>query len=140
MKYSVLSRLGGHFLFGDPNICSLHNRSLLLIENSLRDTKFCSAHVRPFFQGQSTPAFLERVFSGWLSAHAVSGERRVFPFPRGAARMLANAWGTFTLTIFFFPLRSEKQKELHPEFSPGSFPGAGSARNKLLNSEYPHCI
>ena len=56
-------RTGGHFLFGVPNICSLHNRFLLLVGRQPTQHKVCSAHVRPFSKGD-TLAFLSACFPG----------------------------------------------------------------------------
>ena len=56
-------KLGGHFLFGVPNICSLHNRLLLMIGKQPTQHKMCSAHVRPFSKGD-TLAFLNACFPG----------------------------------------------------------------------------
>jgi SAM-dependent methyltransferase len=53
-------RVGGHFLFGVPNICSLHNR-LLAIGKQPTQHKLCSAHVRPFSK-DDTLAFLNACF------------------------------------------------------------------------------
>jgi SAM-dependent methyltransferase len=56
-------KIGGHFLFGVPNICSLHNRLLLLFGRQPTQHKLCSAHVRPFSKGD-TLAFLNACFPG----------------------------------------------------------------------------
>src|SRR5215469_18781760 len=50
-------RVGGYFLFGVPNICSFHNRFLLLMGRQPTQHKLCSAHVRPFSK-RDTMAFL----------------------------------------------------------------------------------
>ena len=56
-------RLGGHFLFGVPNVCSLHNRLLMMMGRHPTQHKLCSAHVRPFSK-RDTTAFLDACFPG----------------------------------------------------------------------------
>jgi len=105
-------KIGGHFLFGVPNICSLHNRFLLLIGRQPTQHKVCSAHVRPFSKSD-TVAFLNACFPGGYDLTQFRGAQ-FYPFPRGAARVLANAFPTFAFTIFFL---IRKTKEYHAEFA-----------------------
>ena len=90
---------GGHFLFGVPNICSLHNRFLLMIGKQPTQHKVCSAHVRPFSKGD-TLAFLKACFPGGYELVQFRGAQ-FYPFPKPVARALANAFPTFAFTIFF---------------------------------------
>jgi SAM-dependent methyltransferase len=92
-------KIGGHFLFGVPNICSLHNRFLLLIGRQPTQHKVCSAHVRPFSK-DDTVAFLNACFPGGYELSAFRGAQ-FYPFPRTIARPLASAFPTFAFTIFF---------------------------------------
>jgi SAM-dependent methyltransferase len=92
-------KLGGHFLFGVPNICSLHNRFLLMTGNQPTQHKVCSAHVRPFSKGD-TLAFLNACFPGGYELVQFRGAQ-FYPFPGPVARVLANAFPTFAFTIFF---------------------------------------
>lgn len=92
-------KLGGHFLFGVPNICSLHNRFLLMIGKQPTQHKVCSAHVRPFSKAD-TLAFLNACFPGGYELVQFRGAQ-FYPFPKPVARLLANAFPTFAFTIFF---------------------------------------
>lgn len=92
-------KLGGHFLFGVPNICSLHNRFLLMVGKQPTQHKVCSAHVRPFSKGD-TLAFLNASFPGGYELVHFRGAQ-FYPFPKPVARVLANAFPTFAFTIFF---------------------------------------
>jgi SAM-dependent methyltransferase len=105
-------KVGGHFLFGVPNICSFHNRFLLLFGRQPTQHKVCSAHVRPFSRGD-TLAFLEACFPGGYQLVKFRGAQ-FYPFPRTAARLLANVFPTFAFTIFFL---IRKTKEYHSEFA-----------------------
>src|SRR5581483_5162158 len=103
-------KIGGHFLFGVPNICSLHNRLLLLIGRQPTQHKACSAHVRPFSKSD-TLAFLNACFPGGYRLANFSGAQ-FYPFPARISRVLANAFPTFAFTIFFM---IEKVAEYHGE-------------------------
>jgi SAM-dependent methyltransferase len=92
-------KVGGYFLFGVPNICSLHNRFLLLIGRQPTQHKVCSAHVRPFSK-DDTLAFLNACFPGGYELENFRGAQ-FYPFPAGLSRLLANAFPTFAFTIFF---------------------------------------
>jgi len=92
-------KLGGHFLFGVPNICSLHNRFLLLMGRQPTQHKVCSAHVRPFSKGD-TLAFLNACFPGGYQLTEFRGAQ-FYPFPARLSRLLAGALPTFAFTIFF---------------------------------------
>jgi SAM-dependent methyltransferase len=105
-------RLGGHFLFGVPNICSLHNRFLLMMGKHPTQHKLCSAHVRPFSK-QDTVAFLDACFPGGFKLVKFRGAQ-FHPFPGKVARVLANTFPTFAFTIFFL---LEKVREYGGEFA-----------------------
>ncbi len=109
-------RVGGSFLFGVPNICSLHNRFLLLLGSQPTQHKVCSAHVRPFSRND-TLAFLNACFPGGYELTAFRGAQ-FYPFPARASRLLANAFPTFAFTIFF---RIRKVREYRDEFI--TYPG-----------------
>jgi len=47
-EISRVLRIGGHFLFGVPNVVSMHNRALVLIGHHPTQHKLYSAHVRVF--------------------------------------------------------------------------------------------
>jgi SAM-dependent methyltransferase len=105
-------KVGGHLLFGVPNICSLHNRFLLLIGRQPTQHRLCSAHVRPFSKGD-TRIFLNACFPDGYDLTAFCGAQ-FYPFPRSIARVLANAFPTFAFTIFFL---IRKMREYHDEFA-----------------------
>jgi SAM-dependent methyltransferase len=105
-------KVGGYFLVGVPNICSLHNRFLLLMGRHPTQHKLCSAHVRPFSR-RDTVAFLNACFPGGYKLTAFRGAQ-FYPFPGGMARLLANVFPTFAFTIFFM---IQKVKDYHGEFA-----------------------
>ncbi len=92
-------KVGGHFLFGVPNVCSLHNRLLLLMGKQPTQHKVCSAHVRPFSR-DDTLAFLNACFPGGYELSAFRGAQ-FYPFPKRLSRVLADSLPTFAFTIFF---------------------------------------
>jgi SAM-dependent methyltransferase len=105
-------KVGGHFLFGVPNICSLHNRFLILFGRQPTQHKVCSAHVRPFSKGD-TLAFLNACFPGGYTLEKFRGAQ-FYPFPARLSRLLASALPTFAFTIFFL---IRKVAEYHDEFA-----------------------
>jgi len=105
-------RVGGHFLFGVPNICSLHNRFLLLIGRQPSQHRLCSAHVRPFSK-HDTIIFLNACFPNGYEVAKFRGAQ-FYPFPRPIARVLANTFPTFAFTIFFL---IRKTREYRDEFA-----------------------
>jgi SAM-dependent methyltransferase len=105
-------KVGGHFLFGVPNICSLHNRFLLLIGKQPTQHKVCSAHVRPFSKND-TLAFLHACFPQGYELATFRGAQ-FYPFPASLARMLADRLPTFAFSIFFM---IRKTREYHNEFA-----------------------
>lgn len=109
-------KLGGHFLFGVPNICSLHNRFLLALGRQPTQHKVCSAHVRPFSKGD-TLAFLNACFPGGYQLTEFRGAQ-FYPFPAGLSRLLAGMFPTFAFTIFFM---IRKMADYHGEFA--TYPG-----------------
>lgn len=98
-------KVGGHFLFGVPNIASLHNRALLLLGQQPTQHKLCSAHVRPFSK-RDTMKFLEVCFPGGYQLAGFAGAQ-FYPFPRPAARLLAGLFPTAAFSIFFL-IRKER--------------------------------
>jgi SAM-dependent methyltransferase len=92
-------KVGGHFLFGVPNVCSLHNRLLMLAGRQPTQHKLCSAHVRPFSKAD-TIAFLNACIAGDYELVEFRGAQ-FYPFPARISRLLAGAFPTFAFTIFF---------------------------------------
>jgi SAM-dependent methyltransferase len=92
-------RVGGHFLFGVPNVCSLHNRVLMLAGRQPTQHKLCSAHVRPFSKAD-TLAFLNACIGDGYELAAFRGAQ-FYPFPARLSRLLAGAFPTYAFTIFF---------------------------------------
>jgi SAM-dependent methyltransferase len=105
-------RVGGHFLIGVPNICSLHNRLLLLLGRQPTQHRLCSAHVRPFSKSDVL-VFLHACFPGGYTLAEFRGAQ-FYPFPRTIARFLADTFPTFAFTIFFM---IRKTKEYRDEFA-----------------------
>jgi SAM-dependent methyltransferase len=105
-------KIGGSFLFGVPNICSLHNRLLLLLGKQPTQHKVCSAHVRPFSKGD-TIAFLNACFPAGYELTAFRGAQ-FYPFPKRPARILSDYLPTLAFTIFF---EIRKVREYHDEFA-----------------------
>ncbi len=103
--------VGGHFMFGVPNIASLHNRFLLLFGVQPTQHKLCSAHVRPFSKAD-TLKFLEACFPGGYSVRAFAGSQ-FYPFPAPVARLFARLMPTFAFSIFFL---IRKEIEYSKEF------------------------
>lgn len=123
-------KVGGHFLFGVPNICSLHNRFLLLLGRQPTQHKVCSAHVRPFSKGD-TLAFLNACFLGGYELAEFRGAQ-FYPFPARLSRLLANAFPTFAFTIFFM---IRKIAEYHGEFA--TYPGRAQLETNFWTGPVP---
>lgn len=104
-------KVGGHFIFGVPNVASLHNRLLLLLGEQPTQHKLCSAHVRPFSK-RDTLRFLETCFPGGYRLTAFGGSQ-FYPLPGPLARLAANALPTMAMSIFFM---IRKEKEYDREF------------------------
>jgi SAM-dependent methyltransferase len=121
-------RVGGHFVFGVPNICSLHNRFLLLMGRQPTQHKLCSAHVRPFSKAD-TIAFLNACFPGGYQLVDFRGAQ-FYPFPKTLARLLANTFPTFAFTIFFM---LQKTKEYHGEFA--TYPSRAQLETNFWNGD-----
>jgi SAM-dependent methyltransferase len=92
-------KVGGHFLFGVPNVCSLHNRLLMLAGRQPTQHKLCSAHVRPFSKAD-TLAFLNACIGDGYELTEFRGAQ-FYPFPARLSRLLAGAFPTYAFTIFF---------------------------------------
>jgi SAM-dependent methyltransferase len=123
-------KLGGHFLFGVPNICSLHNRFLLLVGRQPTQHKVCSAHVRPFSKGD-TLAFLSACFPGGYLLTEFRGAQ-FYPFPRRLSRLLADVFPTFAFTIFFM---IQKIAVYHGEFA--TYPGRAHLETNFWTGPVP---
>jgi SAM-dependent methyltransferase len=123
-------KIGGHFLFGVPNICSLHNRLLLLFGRHPTQHKVCSAHVRPFSKND-TLAFLNACFPGGYRLVKFRGAQ-FYPFPARLSRLLANAFPTFAFTIFFL---IQKVSEYHDEFA--TYPARAQLETNFWTGHVP---
>ena len=118
-------KVGGHFLFGVPNVCSLHNRLLMLAGKQPTQHKLCSAHVRPFSKAD-TLAFLNACVGDGYELAAFRGAQ-FYPFPARMSRLLANALPTFAFTIFFL---IRKTAEYDGGFA--TYPARAGLETKLL--------
>jgi SAM-dependent methyltransferase len=123
-------KIGGHFLFGVPNICSLHNRFLLLLGRQPTQYKVCSAHVRPFSKSD-TLAFLNACFPGGYKLEKFRGAQ-FYPFPARLSRLLANAFPTFAFTVFFL---IRKMAEYHDEFA--TYPARAQLETNFWTGHVP---
>jgi len=123
-------KVGGHFLFGVPNICSLHNRFLMLVGRQPTQHKVCSAHVRPFSKGD-TLAFLNACFPGGYELAEFRGAQ-FYPFPARLSRLLANAFPTFAFTIFFM---IRKIADYHDEFA--TYPARAQLETNFWTGHVP---
>jgi SAM-dependent methyltransferase len=104
-------RDGGYFLFGVPNIASLHNRILLLFGVQPTQHKLCSAHVRPFSK-LDTVKFIDACFPGGYRLVDFAGSQ-FYPFPAKASRIISRILPTLSFSIFFL---LQKQKKYSGEF------------------------
>lgn len=128
-------RVGGHFLFGVPNVVSLHNRFLSVFGGHPSQHKLCSAHVRPFSK-DDTLKFLNACFPGGYHLVAFAGSQ-FYPFPRAIARPLARLFPTAAFSIFFL---IRKQAPYTEQFA--AYPHIAGFRtnfwrgNVAVNSQY----
>ncbi|MGI8959618.1 MAG: class I SAM-dependent methyltransferase [Bryobacteraceae bacterium] len=102
-------RVGGHFLFGVPNIASLHNRLLLLFGTHPTQHKLCSAHVRPFSKAD-TVRFLDACFPDGYRLEKFGGSQ-FYPFPPKIARLMTNIFPTGAFSIFFLLRKCREYKD-----------------------------
>lgn len=92
-------KVGGRFIFGTPNVCSLHNRLLMLMGTHPTQHKLVSAHVRPFSK-RDTLKFLETCFPGGFELEAFKGSQ-FYPLPPKLARVASAAFPQAAFSIFF---------------------------------------
>jgi SAM-dependent methyltransferase len=92
-------KIGGNFIFGVPNIASLHNRLLLVFGRHPTQHKMISAHVRPFSKAD-TLLFLSSCYPGGYELVAFAGSQ-FYPLPPWLARVAAAAFPEAAFSIFF---------------------------------------
>ena len=97
----------GHFLFGVPNICSLHNRFLLLVGRQPTQHKVCSAHVRPFSKGD-TLAFINACFPGGYQLVEFSWSAVLSISPECGTRACECPSNIRAFTIFFLIRKAQR--------------------------------
>jgi Methyltransferase domain len=102
-------QIGGHFLFGVPNIASIHNRLLLALGAHPTQHKLCSAHVRPFSKAD-TLKFLGACFPDGYRLEDFGGSQ-FYPFPGKIARVIAKLFPTGAFSIFFLIRKCRKYKD-----------------------------
>lgn len=123
-------KVGGHFLFGVPNLCSFHNRVLLPLGRQPTQHKLCSAHVRPFSK-RDTLAFLNACFPGGYELVQFRGCQFYPPPPsKKLMRLLTNAFPTFAFTIFFL---IRKTRNYDNEFA--TYPGRAQLETNFWTGE-----
>lgn len=103
--------VGGKVILGVPNLASLHNRLLLLFGRQPTTIKTSSAHIRGFTKGDVL-RFLEDCFPGGYELKDFGGSN-FYPFPRGVAKIFAQAFPTMAWGIF---LQLEKRRKYQNEF------------------------
>jgi SAM-dependent methyltransferase len=123
-------KVGGSFIFGVPNIASMHNRFLLLIGRQPTQHKLVSAHVRPFSKAD-TLLFLNSCFPGGYELIAFGGSQ-FYPFPSRLARLLADAFPGAAFSIFFM---IRKKLEYHDEFA--SYPTRAQLETNFWTGDIP---
>jgi hypothetical protein len=97
--------VGGHFIFGVPNICSLHNRLLMLAGEQPAQHRLCSAPVRPFSK-KDTLKSIGPCFPDGYSLVQFRGSH-FYPFPRKVVHVFADAMPTPSYSILLFMIASE---------------------------------
>ncbi len=124
-------KIRGPFFIWKPNICSLHNRFLLLIGRQPTQHKVCSAHVRPFSK-RDTLAFLNACFPGGHELTQLRGPSLSLSARSGAhaRERLSN----FCLH-YFFP--APKNEEYHAEFA--TYPARAQLETNF-GPEYRHRV
>jgi SAM-dependent methyltransferase len=132
-EVSRVLKIGGHFIFGVPNICSFHNRLLMLSGKHPTQHKVCSAHVRPFSKND-TIAFLNACFPAGYDVEDFRGSQ-FYPFPKQMARPLAGLFPTLAFSIFF---KIRKLRDYSGEFA--LYPGRAGLETNFWtgtnNSQY----
>lgn len=99
-------KVGGYFIFGVPNIASLHNRFLLLLGFQPTQHKLCSAHVRPFSK-LDTIKFLNICFPSGYCLKSFAGSQ-FYPLPAKLARIACRMFPNLSFSIFFMVKKIKK--------------------------------
>lgn len=99
-------KVGGRFIFGVPNIASLHNRLLLLFGYHPTQHKLYSAHVRPFSKND-TIKFLEISFPEGYHLEAFAGSQ-FYPLPPSASRIACKIFPEMAFSIYFMICKNKK--------------------------------
>jgi SAM-dependent methyltransferase len=92
-------KVGGYFLFGVPNITSLHNRFITFLGGHPTQAKLCSAHVRPFSKAD-TIKFLDACFPKGYELDMFAGSQ-FYPLPAYLSRVACSLFPTMAFSIFF---------------------------------------
>lgn len=91
-------RVGGTLFIGVPNICSLHNRILLLLGQHPTQWKAHSAHVRPFSR-HDLLRFYDICAPGLYRKTMFRGSQ-FYPFPKPLARIACRLFPGCAFSIF----------------------------------------
>lgn len=121
--------IGGHFIFGVPNIASLHNRLALLFGVHPSQNKLYSAHVRPFSK-RDTIRFTEVCFPGGYELIEFSGSQ-FYPFSPSISKFFCSTFPEMSYSIFF---KFQKIKEYNDEFI--KFPVTATLETNFFLGKY----
>lgn len=101
---SRVLKKGGVAIIGFPNLASLHNRLLLLFGDQPTCIRMPDPHVRGITKG----AFYQFVTTdGYFEVEQITGSN-FYPFPPRFANILATAFPSLAISLFFLCRRSNK--------------------------------
>ncbi|MGK6355292.1 class I SAM-dependent methyltransferase [Sphingomonas sp. DT-207] len=92
-------KVGGHVIFGVPNVLSLHNRFLAFAGVHPTQHQLASAHIRPFSKAD-TVKFM-RSCSGEIYKLAAFGGSQLYPLPVSLGRPICDLLPSWGFSIFF---------------------------------------
>jgi ubiquinone/menaquinone biosynthesis C-methylase UbiE len=98
-EVSRVLKVGGLFVFGVPNVLSLHNRVTGILGTHPSQHKLYSAHVR-VFSPRDTCKFFEICAPGIFEVAAFRGSQ-FYPLPKTAARWMSRIFPSLAFSIFF---------------------------------------
>ncbi len=98
-EISRVLKVGGHAIFGVPNVASMHNRIRLLLGRHPSQAKACSAHIR-IFSKPDFMLFLEEGFPGGYTLKKFAGSQ-FYPLPQKMSRIMSTCLPTCAFSIFF---------------------------------------
>lgn len=103
-EVSRILKPGGEFIVGVPNLAAFHNRILLLLGKQPACMKTVSAHVRGF----TKQGMIELVESGGFFRLSSYEGSNFYPFSPVFSKVLVKLFPSFSVSIFFRFVRTEK--------------------------------